>query len=62
LKLDIEGAEYDVLWKMIKENTIKMVDELYVEFHSDTLPKKKNFECELKIALKNFGIEPLDWD
>jgi FkbM family methyltransferase len=62
LKLDIEGAEYEVLWKMIKENTIKMVDELYVEFHSDTLPEKKNFEYELKIALKDFGIEPLEWD
>ena len=62
LKLDIEGAEYEVLWKMIKENTIKMVDKLYVEFHSDTLPEKKNFEYELRVALKDFGIEPLEWD
>lgn len=62
LKLDIEGSEYDVLWKMVKEKTIGMVDELYVEFHSDTLPEKRQTEEELKIALKNCGLEPKDWD
>lgn len=33
IKMDIEGAEYAVLEKMIRDGTLGMVDELYVEFH-----------------------------
>jgi FkbM family methyltransferase len=33
LKLDIEGAEYDVLEKMIEDNTLNMVNELWGEWH-----------------------------
>ncbi len=33
LKLDVEGAEYAILDKMIKDGTIDRVDELYIEFH-----------------------------
>jgi len=34
VKLDIEGAEYDVLENMLKDGTIVLVDRLYVEFHN----------------------------
>ena len=33
VKMDIEGAEYEVLEKMIRDGTLQMVNELYVEFH-----------------------------
>jgi FkbM family methyltransferase len=33
VKLDIEGAEYDVLNYLIDTNTITKINELYVEFH-----------------------------
>lgn len=33
LKLDIEGAEYDVLEKMVADETIQMVNELWGEWH-----------------------------
>ena len=33
VKMDIEGAEYPVLEKMIADGTIDSVDELIVEFH-----------------------------
>jgi len=33
LKLDVEGAEYEILEKMIREGTIDLVNELLVEFH-----------------------------
>jgi len=62
LKLDIEGAEYDVLWRMIDNNTISMVDNLYVEFHSDTIPEKKETEKKLIEALRECGVEPQEWD
>lgn len=34
VKMDIEGAEYDVLDKMIADDTISMVDEIFIEWHS----------------------------
>jgi FkbM family methyltransferase len=34
VKMDIEGAEYAVLDKMIKDDTLRFVDTLEVEFHS----------------------------
>jgi FkbM family methyltransferase len=34
IKLDIEGAEYDLLEKMIHDNTIDYIDEFYIEWHS----------------------------
>lgn len=33
LKMDIEGAEYSVLTKMIETGSIDYIDKLYVEFH-----------------------------
>lgn len=33
VSLDIEGAEYDVLNKMVTDHTIKYIDYLLVEFH-----------------------------
>ena len=33
LKMDIEGAEYEVLSKMIKDGSIHYINELYIEWH-----------------------------
>jgi FkbM family methyltransferase len=33
LKMDIEGAEYKVLEKMIEDNTINLINKAYIEFH-----------------------------
>ncbi len=33
LKLDVEGAEYEILEHLMNEGTINKVKELYVEFH-----------------------------
>jgi FkbM family methyltransferase len=37
IKMDIEGAEYAVLEKMIRDGTILYVNELYVEWHWDRI-------------------------
>jgi len=62
LKLDIEGAEYDVLWQMIDDDSIALVDELYVEFHLATLPNKENEQLLLIQALRECGLPPQEWD
>jgi FkbM family methyltransferase len=48
VKLDIEGAEYEILKKMSEDGTIEYVDKLYVEFHS---PKMKGVTREDDRAL-----------
>lgn len=55
LKVDIEGAEYDVLERMIADGTIDLVDEMHVEFHLIKIDNKHiNAErhCALVQALK----------
>jgi FkbM family methyltransferase len=37
VKMDVEGAEFDILPVMIQTGVIELVDELYLEFH---MPKK----------------------
>jgi FkbM family methyltransferase len=34
VKLDIEGAEYEVMDKLISDNTIDYIDSIYVEWHN----------------------------
>lgn len=36
-KMDIEGAEYEVLGKLIDDNTIDLIDKIYVEWHNHLL-------------------------
>lgn len=61
LKLDIEGAEYEVLWHLIHEGTIKYIKKLYVEFHLEHLPEKSETHFKLIEKLKSIGLPPLDW-
>lgn len=37
LKLDIEGAEYDILEKMLADGTLDLVERLYCEFHASKM-------------------------
>ena len=40
LKLDIEGAEYDVLYHLIQTNILKYINELWGEWHLDKFPRE----------------------
>ena len=62
LKLDIEGAEYKVLDRMIDNGTIDYVDLLYVEFHASKMVGYAEFHKELLEKLKTSGQTPLFWD
>jgi FkbM family methyltransferase len=34
-KMDIEGAEFEIIPKLLKENTINLIDEIYIEWHDN---------------------------
>lgn len=63
LKLDIEGAEYDVLEKIISTGAIKYIKTLYIEFHQDRIPEVSiDRHNKLLADLNSFGIIPMFWD
>jgi len=59
LKLDVEGAEYDILEHLISEGTINKINELYVEFHDNFFNISSN---NLKETLKkHINIYDFNW-
>lgn len=63
LKLDIEGAEYEVLNKMLRDNTIEYVNKLYIEWHcaktSGDIPIERHLQTIKDILDK--GLIPYKW-
>ena len=64
LKLDIEGAEYPVLKKMIDDGTINMISELWGEWHDMKItdPDIKQTAQEIYEYLKANNIEFKQWE
>jgi hypothetical protein len=61
MKLDIEGAEYNVLEKMINDGSIDYINTLFVEWHDYQLKDKKIETEKIKSILKEKKIECIDW-
>jgi FkbM family methyltransferase len=38
VKIDIEGAEYDILDSLIEDDSVRLIDRLYCEFHDWIMP------------------------
>jgi FkbM family methyltransferase len=70
-KMNIEGAEYDVLEKMIKDGAIHYIDYLFVEWHNKKLngfvqERHDNLKAKLRkivtlhdwIFVKNYKVDP----
>lgn len=47
LKLDVEGAEYAILNKMLKDDTLKYVSKLFAEFHWNKIGMAEETHIEL---------------
>ena len=62
LKMDVEGAEYKVLEKMIDEDTINYVDKLYVEFHGMRVFKTREDTKKIRTEIRGRGIPVHNWD
>jgi FkbM family methyltransferase len=62
LKLDIEGAEYDVLRHMISGGTIDYVARLYIDFHYEKIGLDVSEHNHLVQEIESRDIEILPWD
>lgn len=60
VKLDIEGAEYPVLEKMIKDNTLSYINVMYIEWHNHMLTNKYD-ENLIRDAIKKENIILNEW-
>ncbi|MFC1679838.1 FkbM family methyltransferase [Elusimicrobiota bacterium] len=56
VNLDIEGAEYDVLEKLLKDGGIEFVDKIYVEFHNTKVDVPKTKDSELIFRMEARGV------
>jgi FkbM family methyltransferase len=61
MKLDVEGAEYAILCKMINTGTIRFIDRLIVEFHSKFVPGHAETERYIRRSLKELNINWSEW-
>lgn len=62
LKLDIEGAEYEVLNSMIDDGSIFYPDKLFVEFHHQWMEIDPQVHHNLQKRLKDNNISVQFWD
>jgi len=61
LKMDIEGAEYEVLPKMLEDGTIQLVDELIIEWHDFKVGVEKRVTKLLRDRIRRAGVRILKW-
>lgn len=62
-KLDIEGAEYQVLSRMLDLGVMSWIDCLYVEWHAQMINNTELLEQEvdLKKAINCLGVKLVEW-
>jgi FkbM family methyltransferase len=62
LKLDVEGAEYEILRKMINDGSMDYIDRLNGEFHNKKCGVSKDVDAYFTQVLSHrYGLEWLDW-
>jgi len=62
LKLDVEGAEYDILEKMIRDRIIGRINHLFVEWHWSKVGVSHDRHRTLVRALGRQRVPIFEWD
>jgi FkbM family methyltransferase len=61
-KMDIEGAEFNVLRHLINTGVIKRINKIYIEFHEQFMEdESEETKVELIELIKNLGVETYEW-
>ena len=64
VKMDIEGAEYKVIEKMLEDKTFEYIDEFYIEFHGGKIKDLYPYYAEVKkrtgLEVENYILQELD--
>ena len=61
VKMDIEGAEWDLILDFVKKDALKLIDHIAVEFHGGSmLPFQSPQDVYVKL-IQLFGVKFLPW-
>jgi FkbM family methyltransferase len=65
MKIDIEGAEYDLLLHLIKEGSLHLVDIIAIEYHQrmlkDSIKNSENLQIFFKQYFNFFNVKFIQW-
>ena len=61
LKLDIEGAEYELVEKMEKDGSLEYITEIHGEIHGPKCGKGYEDDMKLIRSFKNQGLDIYAW-
>lgn len=61
MKMDIEGAEYTVLPKLIEDGTASYINGAYIEWHDWVIGEYTDKTAELKSQLNQNGVSVQEW-
>lgn len=62
VKIDVEGAEFAIVRKMLKDGSIKKINHLLIEWHTIYLSSETGGkEAELKRQIRETGVNLHDW-
>lgn len=62
MKIDAEGAEYDIIDKMYTDGTLNNINELYGELHGPKCNKTREDDEKLMNQLDSCGLKMYLWD
>jgi FkbM family methyltransferase len=62
VKMDIEGAEYPVLNKLLADGTIGLISVLYIEWHHDRFPAMNRADHDRVVNAVSALVDVRDWD
>jgi FkbM family methyltransferase len=60
LKLDVEGAECRILWKLIRDNTLELIDHVFVETHDHKIPELQWDTNELRQYIRDNRLKNIN--
>lgn len=62
VKMDIEGAEYPVLTKLLTDGTINLISVLYIEWHYDRFPAMSRADHDRVATAVSARVDVREWD
>jgi hypothetical protein len=60
LKLDVEGAECRILWRLIRDNTLERIDHVFVETHDHKIPELQRDTDELRQYIRDNRLKNIN--
>lgn len=61
LKIDVEGAEYDILEKLITSPVLSRIGQVLVETHAEKIPELREKDAAIREKVKHIGNINLNW-